>query len=198
MTLTPAGNRTSALGLVSAASSPYPVVLVDSDGHPLKANGSAREVLGVAARERLVLPHWLAESSVPGAAHAASGRVGDRFFSAHPTPLEGGETAWWLVEETDHRVAVGELRSHRGHTSFLIEASSTLLASLNLDRSMETTARLAAEHLADAAVVIAPGRSRRLPLAVCDHRGVVSRGSLDGAGSGGGAAGFSPAPPRGG
>ncbi|MEV1046226.1 PP2C family protein-serine/threonine phosphatase [Streptomyces sp. NPDC049916] len=164
--------------MVSAASAPYPVVLVDSGGRALDANEAARQVLTAPSGEALALPDWLADVSSSEQAHAASGMISDRFFSAHPTVLDPATTAWWLVEETGHRVTSGELLAHRRHTAFLVEASSALLASLNLERCMETTARLAAEHLADAAVVIAPGRSRRLPMVTCGDQGDLSRGRL--------------------
>ncbi|RAJ39975.1 serine phosphatase RsbU (regulator of sigma subunit) [Kitasatospora sp. SolWspMP-SS2h] len=161
---------------MSAVSAPYPVVLVGADGRALEANAAARAVLGTGRDALPVLPRWLTGA---GTSRASSGRVGDRFFSAHPTVLDAGATVWWLVEEAGHPVADDESGSHRGHTAFLIEASSALLASLNLRRSMETTARLAARHLADAAVVVAPGRSRRLPMVVCDQDGVLSTGKLE-------------------
>ncbi|WP_431033680.1 PP2C family protein-serine/threonine phosphatase [Streptomyces sp. P6-2-1] len=48
--------------------------------------------------------------------------------------------------------------------ALLDEASTQLLASLNADRALSITARLAARHLADAAVVVAPWRGRSLAL----------------------------------
>src|SRR5690606_8297121 len=92
---------------------------------------------------------------------------------AHPAeplttagPLAAGLTAWWLRDETVQRTLTAELEAERRRTRFLAEASSALLASLNLERCMEVTARLAAEHLADAAVVIAQTGARRLPVVV--------------------------------
>ncbi|MEV1048724.1 PP2C family protein-serine/threonine phosphatase [Streptomyces sp. NPDC049916] len=152
------------------------MVVVDAAGRAMEGNAAAREALGVGRDGLPVLPGWL---TGPGLTHAASGQVGDRFFSAHPTVLDSGTSAWWLIEETGHRRTSDELRLHRGDTAFLTEASGVLLASLNLQRSMESAARLAAEHLADAAVVIAPGRARRLPLVVCDQDGVLSTGKLE-------------------
>ncbi len=52
-------------------------------------------------------------------------------------------------------------------TAFLTKASNTLLSSLNLGRCMDVTAQLAAESLADAAMVIAPARGRHLPVVRC-------------------------------
>ncbi|WP_420713540.1 PP2C family protein-serine/threonine phosphatase [Streptomyces sp. Tu6071] len=164
------------MSLVSAASAPYPVVLVNSEGRAVEANAAAREVLDTGRDGLPVLPEWLVESG--SAPHVLSGQVGGSSFSAHPTVLDAATTAWWLIEETELRAAADALRSHRSHSAFLIEASGALLASLNLQRSMETTARLAAEHLADAAVVIAPGRARRMPLVLCDRDGVLSTGKL--------------------
>ncbi|MYT68174.1 MULTISPECIES: PP2C family protein-serine/threonine phosphatase [unclassified Streptomyces] len=178
MVFTPADVRAGALGVVSASSAPYPVVLVDSDGYVLDANTAARDALASYHDGQPALPGWLVAASMPGAVSPASGPVGDRFFSAHPTAIDSGATAWWLLEETDHRHTAGELHAQRSNAEFLISASSALLASLNLERCMETTARLAAEHLADAAVVLAPGRSQRLPLVACDQYGQVSRSKV--------------------
>ncbi|GAA4329016.1 hypothetical protein GCM10023086_58010 [Streptomyces venetus] len=60
----------------------------------------------------------------------------------------------------------------------LTEAPTALPASLKLERCMEVTARLAAEHLGDAALVIALTAAKKLPMVVCDQQGELTRGSV--------------------
>ncbi|MFF7737007.1 SpoIIE family protein phosphatase [Streptomyces sp. NPDC007984] len=181
MTSSPARPRGGAVGTVSAASAPFPVVVLDADGHVAELNDVAGALLPMARVGRpLTSPAWLAAADRTRP-DPASGTVGDRSFSAHPTAAAGGRTAWWLMEETAYRSALGELEAERGRTRFLTEASSALLASLNLERCMEVTARLATEHLADAALVIAPTAARTLPVVACDHRGELTRSTVSAA-----------------
>lgn len=88
---------------------------------------------------------------------------------------------WWLVDDTDHRLAREALRTERERTEFLVRSSNLLLSSLNLDRCMDVTARMAADHLADAALVIAPARGPELPIVSCVRGGSpsVSRVTVD-------------------
>ncbi|MFJ8045683.1 PP2C family protein-serine/threonine phosphatase [Kitasatospora sp. NPDC096147] len=111
----------------------------------------------------------------------ASGTIGGRSFEAHPSVRSDGAVAWWLVDDTDHRLAREALRMERERTAFLAKASSALLASLNLDRCMAVTAQLAAENLADAALVLAPSRGPWLPVVSCARGGaaVESRQAVD-------------------
>ncbi|MEU5770341.1 GAF domain-containing SpoIIE family protein phosphatase [Streptomyces asoensis] len=102
-----------------------------------------------------------------GDAQLVSGPVGARSFEALATVQDDGNVMWWLVDDTDHRLARRALEEERERTAFLTEASNTLLSSLNLERCMDVTAQLAAEHLADAALVIAPRNARRLPVVIC-------------------------------
>jgi serine phosphatase RsbU (regulator of sigma subunit) len=175
MTSSPARPRTGAASTVSVASAPCPVVVLDADGHVAELNDAAGALLPTACvGQPLSSPTWLTTADrtrpVP-----VSGTVGDRSFSAHPSAAAGARTVWWLMEETAYRSAMGELEAERGRTRFLTEASTALLASLNLERCMEVTARLATEHLADAALVIAPIAARTLPVVACDHRGELTR-----------------------
>ncbi|SDD89178.1 PP2C family protein-serine/threonine phosphatase [Streptomyces prasinopilosus] len=176
MTSSPARPRTGAASTVSAATAPCPVVVVDAEGHVVELNGMARDLLPAARPGRpLLAPAWLATAGRAPHPAPVTGVVGERSFSARPSLLADGGTAWWLLEDTAHRSVVEELKAERARTRFLTEASSALLTSLNLDRCMEVTARLAGEHLADAALVIAPLPARDLPVAVCDHQGELSR-----------------------
>ncbi|MGC5343492.1 SpoIIE family protein phosphatase [Streptomyces sp. DT171] len=95
----------------------------------------------------------------------ARGRIGARSFEARPTLGQDGNVVWWLVDDTDRRLAEEALTAERERTTFLAEASNVLLASLNTDRCMLATAQLAAEHLADVAVVVTPASGRKLPVA---------------------------------
>lgn len=177
-----------ALGLGATwGSAPYPVVVADPSGTVIDLNVAAAALFPGAvtgAPLRDVVPEWLADAQtrlrtdIPGPrrtgpAPAASGGVGDRTFEAHPTCTEDGDVMWWLVDDTDRRLAEDALRSERERTAFLAGASSALLSSLNVERCMEVTARLAAEHLADAAVIVAPSRGRKVPLTFCGPDGAV-------------------------
>ncbi|MGW7313541.1 PP2C family protein-serine/threonine phosphatase [Streptomyces sp. NPDC054865] len=95
------------------------------------------------------------------------GLVGGRSYEAHPTVREDGTVVWWLVDDTDHRLAREALRIERERTASLARASNLLLSSLNLERCMDVTAQMATEHLADAALVISPARGRELPIVSC-------------------------------
>lgn len=173
------GSRPGATSVVTAATAPYPVVVVDPAGRVVELNDAALALLPDARTEQpLPSPGWLAAVQRAPDAVTATGTVGSRSFSAHPSLLPGGGTAWWLVEETAYRSATEELKAERERARFLTEASTALLASLNLDRCMEITARLAAEHLADAALVISPTRAGKLPAVICDHEGRVTRTTI--------------------
>jgi serine phosphatase RsbU (regulator of sigma subunit) len=163
---------------------PYPVLAVDVGGTVVLRNGAAGDLLpgarpGTSFAD--VAPGWLAAAHdglrVPAprggnpAGAAPSGLIGDRSFEAHPSVQDDGTVVWWLVDDTDHRLARDALHMERERTAFLANASSTLLSSLNLARCMDVVAQLAAEHLADAALVIAPARGQRLPVVTCVRGG---------------------------
>ncbi|MFC7814055.1 MULTISPECIES: PP2C family protein-serine/threonine phosphatase [unclassified Streptomyces] len=182
MTSSPARHRTGAASAVSAATAPYPVVVIGADGYVAELNDAASVLLPTARPgRRLRSPSWLATATGRAARPVSvSGAVGKRFFSAHPSVLTAGAVAWWFVDETEHQSLLVELAAERERTQFLNQASTALLASLNLDRCMEVTARLATEYLADAALVIAPSATNKLPMVVCDQRGRLSYGTVAG------------------
>ncbi len=103
----------------------------------------------------------------PGDGAPPSGTIGDRDFAAHPSDQTDGTVVWWLVDDTDQRLARQALQTERQRSAFLGEASNALLSSLNLERCMDVTAELAARHLADAALVITPRTGKRYPVVTC-------------------------------
>lgn len=206
---TPARNGSPVPPLVWA-SVPYPVLIADPAGVVIHANPLAAALLpgsgpGTTLAERA--PAWLARAHAErvraGSARAGlvSGMVDERSFEAYPTVRDDGSVVWWFVDDTDHRLAREALRTERRRTAFLAEASNTLLSSLNVERCMDATAQLAAEHLADAAVVVAPRTGRLLPAVSCLRDGTPrrSRHQADPAGVPGLAEalqGFPPVPSR--
>lgn len=149
-------------------------MVVDGDGIVGDVNDRCRTVLpAVSAGSRFaeVAPGWLREAHdrvrAGTAGAVVSGRVGERSVAAHAVPHGDGGIAWWLVDTTAEEALLLERR----RTEFLATASSALLASLNPGRCMETTAKLAAAYLADAAVVIAPGRQGWFPVVTCVRDG---------------------------
>ncbi|MEV7729401.1 SpoIIE family protein phosphatase [Streptomyces sp. NPDC087917] len=167
---------------------PCPVVIVDPAGTVRHANARATSLLpDLRSGASLAgsVPAWLADGHRRRVAAdrtqnvVMSGPVGERSFEAHPTVQDDGDVVWWLLDDTEHRVTREDLRRERERTAFLAEASNTLLASLNLERCMEVTAQLAGEHLADAALVVAPRSGRRLPAVTCLNGGAPQRSHWD-------------------
>lgn len=183
---------------------PLPVVVADRDGVITDLNERWLDILpGAATGTQLAdtAPAWL------GDAHEGllagqddvdrTGTLGERNVFAHPVRLADGAVAWWLVDNT----AEEKLRLERKRTEFLATASTALLSSLNPRRCMEVTARLAATYLADAAVVIGPGRQGWYPTVFCGRGGlpVHERRQLDPTilpGLGEALQGFPPVPSR--
>ncbi|MFI1443482.1 PP2C family protein-serine/threonine phosphatase [Streptomyces fructofermentans] len=181
----PAGPR-GVLVDASWGTAPCPVVVADSTGRVVELNTAARFVFPDAvpgARLGDVAPGWFAEAhrrtGAPGAvlpavpARTTCGAVGDRTFEAHPSVAADGDVVWWFVDHTDRRLAEEALAGERRRAAVLAGAFSALLSSLNVERCMEVTARMAAEHLAEAAVVVAPGRGRAHSLTYCGPDGEV-------------------------
>ncbi|OXM47271.1 serine/threonine protein phosphatase [Amycolatopsis thailandensis] len=156
---------------------PSPALLVDGDGVVRDLNGAAR-ALFPEARPGLPLRHgtppWLADA---GAGEIVRGVAGDRSWAAAPVPHDGVVT-WWLADETEAEAAHDLLRQERQRVAFLTDASAALLSSLNVERCIEVAARLAAEHLAAAAVVLAPPVQGGHPAASCVRGEAVSLSRL--------------------
>nr|WP_261991483.1 PP2C family protein-serine/threonine phosphatase [Streptomyces sp. or43] len=162
---------------------PYPVIEAHADGTVIEINPAASHLLAGAlpgATMADLAPAWLArahheavlrttlpaqDSRHSGPLPSVSGQIEAQSFVAHPTRGRDGNVVWWLIEDTDRRLAEEALASERERTTFLSEASNVLLASLNSDRCMTATAQLASQYLADAAVVVAPARGHKLPVA---------------------------------
>ncbi len=153
---------------VEWADAVHPVVVADRTGVVVMSNAAGRRWFpDVAEGTHLadVVPGWLADAhrrlttpapaSQPARTEPVSGYVGERSFEALPSRLRSGDVMWLLVDDTDRRRAAEVVAAERDRLAILVETFDTLSPSLNLDRSTEMTARLAARHLADAAVVIA-------------------------------------------
>ncbi|MFC9058378.1 PP2C family protein-serine/threonine phosphatase [Streptomyces sp. NPDC057074] len=162
-------------------------MVADAEGRLTRRNDAAvallpRAVPGTPLAD--AAPSWIADAHralrfpgpriVPETDVPWSGAIGGRRFEAHPSVRDDGSVVWWLVDDTDHQLAREALQTERKRTAFLAEASSALLSSLNLGRCMDVTAQMAAESLADAALVVAPARGRRLPVVTCLRGGVPS------------------------
>ncbi|MEV5602492.1 PP2C family protein-serine/threonine phosphatase [Streptomyces sp. NPDC052299] len=164
------------------STAPYPVLESGANGVLTGLNPAASRLLPDArpgATMADAVPAWLARadrelrdptagtSAGPHAATAppASGWIAGRSYQAHAGPGDNGDAVWWLVDDTDRRLAEEALATERERTAFLAEASNVLLASLNTDRCVSATARLASQYLAEAAVVVSPAKGDKLPLA---------------------------------
>ncbi|MEU2062537.1 GAF domain-containing SpoIIE family protein phosphatase [Streptomyces sp. NPDC013455] len=177
--------RSTASGLGTAwAHAPYPVVIADRDGDLVEVNAAARLLWPDAAhgdRLRDTVPPWLAEAHARLAGEGfdgtvrTAGAVADRFFEAHATPADDGEVVWWLVDDTDRRLAEAALTDVRQRSALLADVSSQLLSTLNVTRCMEATVRMATDHLAEAALLVAPPLGRRHQLTYAYRGGPVTR-----------------------
>ncbi|MFK4148413.1 PP2C family protein-serine/threonine phosphatase [Streptomyces sp. NPDC004065] len=163
---------------------PCPVLVADRHGRLVRVNEAARLLLpGARSGDRLHerVPSWLADAhrhavDRPGsAAGPVTGRIAERHFEAHPTPRADGDVVWWLVDDTGRRTAEAALTHVRKRSEILAEVSGTLLSTLNVPRCMEVAASMAAEHLAEAAVLVAPAQGRRHPLTYALRGGPVTR-----------------------
>ncbi|WP_239091552.1 PP2C family protein-serine/threonine phosphatase [Streptomyces sp. SID14478] len=124
-----------------------------------------------------VAPSWLAEAHAdvvrgavgdgPGPSVAVRGRIGEATVDAFASRAAGGEVAWWLVDDSELRHLRAELAEERARSRARHEMSDELLASLNVNRCAEVTARIAATHLADAAVVVGVSSGQLYPVTWC-------------------------------
>ncbi|MFF8593959.1 PP2C family protein-serine/threonine phosphatase [Streptomyces sp. NPDC015220] len=164
---------------------PYPVLVVDRRGDLVRLNDAARVLLPHAAggdRLHERVPSWLSDAhqrigdGYRGTATGPpTGRINGRLFEAHPTTSGGGDVVWWLVDDTDRHLAETALSHAQSRSEILAETSSALLSTLNVPRCMELTASMAAEHLAEAAVLVAPPQGRRHALTHARRGGPVTQ-----------------------
>ncbi|MFJ8825383.1 PP2C family protein-serine/threonine phosphatase [Streptomyces sp. NPDC102467] len=162
---------------------PYPVVTVDAAGVVLSHNEQAVVLLarvGVGVALADVAPAWLIEAHlrrVSGAEEElpawAGGRIGGQRVKALAGPRVQDAVTWWLVHDSGAPSAAQELARERTRAGLLQEFSSELFASLNVERCTAVTARRAAQHLADAAVIVGTGDGRTFPVTLCTAGGPV-------------------------
>ncbi len=163
---------------------PHPVVVVDADG-VIRAASPAASAIFPAAQPGAVLsdcaPAWLTAAHLE-LSSSATGDVAGRAIEARSTMLPAGAVAWWLLADTHQALlhAQDAVGRERDRAAFLDEASTELMASLNVERCMEATARMAARHLADAAVVVAPATRRQISLVCAGPDGTIEQRTVDG------------------
>ncbi|MFH8336478.1 PP2C family protein-serine/threonine phosphatase [Streptomyces sp. AM6-12] len=159
---------------------------MDRAGTVIEINDCARRLLNHhrdEAPSELVVPGWLARAhhartgaDTGSGAPAVSGMIAERTFEAHCTVVgRAGEVAWSLVDSSDLGLAEHALAEERERANLLAQISSALLSSLNVERCTEVTAQMAADHLADAAVIVSPAQGRHHPLAYAQAGGKVTQ-----------------------
>lgn len=158
---------------------PHPVVVLDDDGIVVAISAAAHAVLPeITVGDRLdgTAPAWVVEACRTRT-EVVAGQLDGRDFHVQPTTLPDGQIACWLIADTDRSLQLVQdaLQRERKHAAFLDEASAVLTVSLNVDRCMEATARMAARHLADAAVVVGPRSGGVLPVFGSDADGTVTQ-----------------------
>ncbi|WP_091319762.1 PP2C family protein-serine/threonine phosphatase [Amycolatopsis tolypomycina] len=162
------------------SAAPAAALVVDRSGTIRALNDAARLLFPAAGPGRPAagaVADWLVAAHEGGVGDVVHGEVGELAFAAHPVP-HGEAVTWWLLDETEARSAREALAREQERTAFLSDASAALLGSLNLDRCMEVAARLAAQHLADAALVLAPAAGGPFPAVSCVRGGEPVRARL--------------------
>ncbi|MFF9091356.1 SpoIIE family protein phosphatase [Streptomyces sp. NPDC014991] len=164
---------------------PCPILVVDRHGGLVQLNRAARSLLPDACGgDRLhdIVPAWLSDAhrhiagGQPYPRHGPlSGVIDERVLEAHPSPSADGDVVWWLVDDTDRRLAERALHSAQERSNALAEVSSRLLSTLNVPRCMEVVADTAAEYLAEAAVLVAPPQGLRHHLTYARRGGSVTQ-----------------------
>ncbi len=154
--------------------SPCPALVLGADGTVRALNDAAGELFPDLRAGSTVagLPEWLADGHanvLDGRAAHVHGPVTGRTVVGQPVLTEDDAVTWWLVDDTDVRSMREVLRVEQDRAAFLSQASAALLGALNLTRCMEVAAELAAERLADGALVITPSRRDRYETVVCRH-----------------------------
>ncbi|WP_374194329.1 PP2C family protein-serine/threonine phosphatase [Streptomyces sp. N35] len=165
----------------------HPSIAIDAAGIVESVRDGAGVLLPAArpgVRFADVAPDWLARAhedrAAPGGEafpQPARGRIGDRGVDAFPGRTAEGALLWWLADDGEVTSLRTQLDSERQRSRLLQEVSGELLASLNVDRCMEVTARLAARHLADAVAIVgvSSGRSRAVTWCVTGGEALQER-----------------------
>jgi serine phosphatase RsbU (regulator of sigma subunit) len=151
------------------------------------------------ADDRILLVNTAAEALVPGLAAGATADAGplrglsaavaagadsftDEFAGRHLAgrrrPLGERHYGWYLHDRTDEVTRTAALAAERARTAFLAEAGRRLAGTLHQGRCLRITAELAAANLADAAVVMLPGRRRQSDWLRLIAGGTVEEGTL--------------------
>jgi serine phosphatase RsbU (regulator of sigma subunit) len=186
-------------------------VLVDPAGTVAGVSAAAEPLFAdaVGAPFHEAVPGWLANAHRRlgrphrggGAIEPSRGWIGDRCFRAYPAGADDGSVTWWLVDDTQQSRAEAALARERDRFALLVETSDELLTSLNVERCRATTARLAARHFAEAAVVISPAAGRRFDVTTAGAGAAVTHSTVDAdlasdPGLDEALRGYPPAPPR--
>lgn len=126
---------------------PCPALVVDAVGAVHGMNDAARSLLP----EQVLPSQWR---------HGESVHIAERTYTTHRVDNEDDSVTWWLLDETD-------LLLERERAALLTRVSSALMTSLNPERCMTVVAEMAAEHLADEVLVIAPRSGDGHPVTRC-------------------------------
>ncbi|RTL69814.1 MAG: serine/threonine-protein phosphatase [Pseudonocardiaceae bacterium] len=102
--------------------------------------------------------------------------LADRAVAVRRRPLSGGWTAWHLRDVTEERARLDSLLAERARSRFLAAASRRLGLSLHPGRTARAVAELAADELAEAAVVVLPVHGGTVDWYRCEHDGPSSAG----------------------
>ncbi|GGM70479.1 hypothetical protein GCM10011609_02740 [Lentzea pudingi] len=126
--------------------SPCPALVIDASGAVHSMNDAAKSLF-----PQRIAPHWR---------HGETVSVAERSYAVHRADNEDGSATWWLLDETD-------LLLERERAALLTRMSGALMMSLNPERCMTVVAELAAAHLADEVLVIAPPSVDGHPVTRC-------------------------------
>ncbi|MFJ4717347.1 PP2C family protein-serine/threonine phosphatase [Streptomyces sp. NPDC088785] len=186
----PLSSRGVGLAHPPAQHDPYPQVTVDAAGLVVSCNDGATALLGgLRGGIRLAdaAPAWLTDAHAATVSRSAAapdrndlleparGPLGEHSVQAFPGLAGDGAVTWWLVDDSDLRFVQAQLDSERSRSRVLQDISSELLSSLNSQRCMEVTAQMAAQHLADAAVIVGVGGGRHHPVTWATTGGSVQQ-----------------------
>ncbi|WP_103380129.1 PP2C family protein-serine/threonine phosphatase [Pseudonocardia dioxanivorans] len=102
--------------------------------------------------------------------------VDGRALAVRRRSLPGGWTAWHLRDVTEERARLDSLLAERARSRFLAAASRRLGLTLHPGRTARAVAELAADELAEAAIVVLPVHAGTVDWYRCEHAGPSSAG----------------------